>query len=99
VAISQPVGGELARDRDGDDPAGFAASVFELSPAGVEPTLRAPGDVDDLGWMAALAALERLADHGAAAVVVGGLDRQPSGVGGAGLGDRPEPPLRAGGVL
>ena len=38
-------------------------------------------------------------DAGAAAVVVGGLDQQPAGVGGAGLGDRPEPPLAAGGVL
>jgi hypothetical protein len=43
------VAGELAGDRDGDDPAGFVAGVFELAPAGVEPALRAPGDVDDLG--------------------------------------------------
>ncbi|HEY2652146.1 MAG TPA: hypothetical protein VGI50_09510 [Solirubrobacteraceae bacterium] len=35
--------------------------------------------------MPARAALERLADHGAAAVVVAGLDQQPPGVGGAGL--------------
>ena len=39
------------------------------------------------------------ADDRAAAVVVGGLDQQPAGVGGAGLGDRPEPALLAGGVL
>ena len=93
------VGGELAGDRDRDDPAGFAAGVFELAPAGVQPALRAPGDVDDLGCLPALAALERLTDDGAAAVVVGGLDQQPAGVGGAGLGDRPEPALSAGGVL
>jgi hypothetical protein len=42
------VAGELACDRDGDDPVGFAPGVFELAPAGVEPALRAPGDVDDL---------------------------------------------------
>ena len=49
--------------------------------------------------MPALAKLERLTDAGAAAVVVGGLDQQSAGVGRAGLGDRPEPPLGAGGVL
>ena len=43
--------------------------------------------------------LERFTDRRAAAVVVGGLDEQPPGVSGAGLGDRPEPALRAGGVL
>ena len=43
------VGGELAGDRDRDDPAWFAAGVFELAPTGVEPALGAPGDVDDLG--------------------------------------------------
>jgi hypothetical protein len=93
------VGGELAGDRDRDDPAGLAARVFELAPAGVEPALGAPGDVDDPGRLPALAALERFTDDRAAAVVVGGLDQQPSGVRGAGLGDRPEPALAAGGVL
>lgn len=93
------VGGELAGDRDRDDPAGFVAGVFELAPAGVEAPLRFPGDVDDLGCLAALAALERFTDRGAAAVVVGGLDQQPPRVGGAGLGDRSEAPLSAAGVL
>ena len=93
------VGGEFAGDRDGDDPAGFVAGVFELAPAGVQPALRFPGDVDDLGCVSALAALERFADRGAAAVVPGCLDQQPAGVGGAGLGDRPEPALLTGGVL
>jgi hypothetical protein len=49
--------------------------------------------------LAALAALERLADGGPAAVVVGRLNEQPAGVGGARLGDRPEVALRAAGVL
>src|ERR1039458_10171722 len=47
------VGGELAGDRDRDDRAGFVARVFELAPAGVEAALRFPGDVDDLGRLAA----------------------------------------------
>ena len=76
------VAGELAGDGDRDDPAGFAAGVFELAPAGVEATLRFPGDVDDLGRVAALAALERFTDHRVAAVMVGRLDQQPPGVGG-----------------
>ena len=46
-----------------------------------------------------MAALERFADDGSAAVVVRGLDEQSAGVGGAGLGDRPEPALLAGGVF
>ena len=46
-----------------------------------------------------MATLERFADHGAAVVVVSGLDEQSAGVGGAGLGDRPQPALLAGGVL
>ena len=93
------VAGQFAGDRDRDDPAWFMARVFELAPAGVEASLRAPGDVDDLGCLAALAALERLADRGAAAVVPGRLDQQPPGVRGAGLGDRSEPALLTAGVL
>ena len=46
-----------------------------------------------------MAALERFTDRGAAAVVVGRLDQQPAGVGGAGPGDRPQPTLAAAGVL
>ena len=93
------VAGELACDCDGDDPVGFAPGVFELAPAGVESALRFPGDVDDLGCLPALSALERFTDHRAAAVVVGSLDQQPPRVSGAGLGDRPEPALAAGGAL
>jgi hypothetical protein len=66
------VGGELAGDRDRDDPAGLAARVFELAPAGVEPALGAPGDVDDLGRLPALAAPERFTDDRA-----GGSGRRP----------------------
>ena len=93
------VAGEFAGDRDRDDPAWFAAGVFELAPASVEPALGAPGDLDDLGGLAAPAAFERVTDRRAAAVVVARLDQQPAGVGGAGLRDRPQPALGAGGVL
>ena len=93
------VGGELARDRDRDDPVGFAARVSELPPARVQAALCFPGDIDDLGRVAALATLERLADHRAAAVMVGRLDQQPAGMRGPCLGDRSEPALAAGGVL
>ena len=61
------VGGELARDGDRNDSAGLVARVSELAPAGVEPALRFPGDVDDLGRVSALAVLERLSDGGPAA--------------------------------
>jgi len=60
------VGGEFARDGDRNDPAGLVARVSELAPAGVEPALGFPGDVDDLGRVSALAVLERLSDRGAA---------------------------------
>src|SRR2546423_9421499 len=93
------VGGEVAGDRDRDDPAGFVAGVFELAPAGVEPALCFPGDVDDLRRVSALAALERWADDGPAAVMPRGLDQQPPRVRGPGLGDRSEPALGARGVL
>jgi hypothetical protein len=46
-----------------------------------------------------LAALELEPDAGLAAVVVGGIDQQPAGVGGAGLGDRALATAVAGGVL
>lgn len=41
--------GELAGDRDRDDAIGLLAGVLERSPAGVQSSLRAPGDVDGLG--------------------------------------------------
>ena len=81
--------GELAGDRDGDDPVGFLAGVFELAPAGVQAALCAPGDIDHLRRLVALAKLEVPADAWMPAVVIGRLDQQPAGVGRAGLGDRP----------
>ena len=44
------VAGELAGDRDRDDPVVLASGVLELAPARVQSSLRAPGDVDHLGW-------------------------------------------------
>jgi len=93
------VAGELAGDRDGDDAVGLVAGVFELSPAGVQASLRAPGDIYDLRRLVALTALELEPDAGLAAVVVGGLDQQPAGVGGAGLGNRSLAAALAAGVL
>ncbi len=52
-----------------------------------------------LFWVVGVAALERRTDHCAAVVVLRALDEQSAGVGEAGLGDRPEPALLAGGVL
>lgn len=91
--------GEFAGDRDDGHAVGFAPCVFELAPAGVQASLRAPGNVDDLGGLAALATLQRFPDRGVAAVVVGGLDQKPAGVGGAGFGDRSLTALLAGGAL
>jgi hypothetical protein len=69
----QAVGGELASYCDSDDPARSAAGVLELVLASVQAALGLPGDVDDFGCLAALAALERFADDWAAGVVVEGL--------------------------
>jgi hypothetical protein len=91
--------GEFAGDGDGDRAGGLGAGVLVLAPAGVEASLRAPGDVDDLGWLAALAALELGADRRVVLVVVGGLDERAAGVGGAGRGDRALPALLPGGAL
>lgn len=55
--------------------------VLELSPAGVKPSLGAPCDVDDVRWLAFLAALDLLAVAGVSLVVVGGLDQEAAGVG------------------
>lgn len=73
--------------------------MLELAPAGVQPPLCAPGDVDDLRWLVALTTLEGWPDRGVALLVVGGLDQQAAGVGGPGLGDRSLAATLAGGVL
>ena len=77
MAISQQEAASSRATRDGDDSVGFVAGVFELAPAGVQAALRAPGDVDDLGCVSALAALERFPDHGTAAGEIGMLARCP----------------------
>ena len=87
MAISQQNTASSRATCDGDDPVRFTAGVSELAPASVQSALRAPGDVDELGCLPALAAPWRLTDHWAAAVVVGRLDQQASGVSGAGFGD------------
>jgi hypothetical protein len=54
----------------------------------VQSLLGGPGDREHGCRLALLAALERCAGARRAAVVPGGLDQQPPGVAGAGLGDR-----------
>ena len=90
---------EFAGDGDCDDAVGLVAGVFELAPAGVQSPLRTPGDVDYLGGLAALAALERPAYPRMALVVIGGLDQQAAGVSRARFGDRALAALLAGGVF
>src|SRR4051812_33642300 len=90
---------ELARDRDGHDPSWLAAAGAQRVPARVEPSLHAPGVVDERGVLAALAERERPADRRREAVVQRGLDEQSASVPGAGLGDLAQPPALAGAVL
>src|SRR5580658_4648016 len=89
--------GEFARERDADlvvlQPTGLQATV-----AVVQAQLRAPGDRADLGGLSLLTQLQGWADAGGEAVVPGGLDQDAAHMSVAGLGDRPEPALRAGGV-
>ena len=73
----------------------LAALGVEALPDVVEALLGLPGDRDRLGGLVFLAALERGALAGRAAVVPGRLDEQPAGVAGAGLGDRALPSLLA----
>src|SRR5438876_865615 len=79
--------GELACARDRDGAGRLAALGTEVGPAGVQTSLRAPGDLDRARVLAGLASREALTDRGAPAVVVGGLDQQPARVCRAGLGD------------
>lgn len=79
----------LARESDRDHAGGLAAVVVvQMLPACVQSALGAPGDRDYARVLAVPAARERLADVRLMAVVVSGLDEQPAGMGGAGLGDR-----------
>jgi hypothetical protein len=81
--------GEFAGAGDRDDAGGLAPLDPQPRPALVKAPLGAPGDLDQARVLALLATGERLADARLVAVVVGGLDQQPTGVAGAGLGDRP----------
>ena len=95
-----PRGMRRARVRgDRDDAGGLAPLRAQVLPALVEAALGAPGDLDDARVLPGLAARERLADAWLVAVVVGGLDQQPAGVGGPGLGDRALAALGVRGVL
>jgi hypothetical protein len=69
--------GQLAGDGDGDDRAALGALRVEATPDAVQPLLGLPRDLDDVGALAVLAALERLAARRRLAVVPGGLDQQP----------------------
>ena len=81
--------GELACDRDGDDCAALAAFDVEPPPHMVQSLLGFPGDRDHGLFLAVLAALERCAEPGWAAVMPCRFDQQPARVPGAGLGDVP----------
>lgn len=91
--------GQLARDGDRHDVGVLAAAGVQVLPAGVQAPLGAPGAGDHAWVLVVLAALELEADGGAVAVVLGGLDEQPAGMSGAGLGDVALAAALAGGVL
>src|SRR5215216_1053208 len=91
--------GELARAGDGDRAGWLAALRAQVRPAGVQTTLRAPGDLDDAGILAGVAGGELVADARPATIVVSGLDQQPPRVRRPGLGDRPLDALLARGVF
>ena len=80
-------GGQLARDRDGDDGVALAALLLERLPALVEASLCTPGNLDHTRVLAALANAKLVRDARRAPIVPGGLDEQAAGVLGAGLGD------------
>ena len=74
-------------------PLGLRRACLSCCLASVEPSLGAPGDVDDVRGLALLATLELFARGGMALIMVGGLDQEPAGVRGAGFGDRALPAL------
>jgi hypothetical protein len=55
----------------------FGTLAVEAAPDAVQALLARPGDRDDVGGLAVLAALERLAAGERLAVVPGRLDQQP----------------------
>jgi hypothetical protein len=82
--------GEFACDGDGRDVAGLAAFAEALVEA-VQPSLGAQRDLDDVVGLSRAAFGERDTRPGLGQVVPGGLDEEPAGVAGAGLGDRALP--------
>src|SRR3954452_8787670 len=90
---------QLAGDGDRDYAGWLAAAFAPKLPAVVQPALDAPRVVDERGVLAALADREFAADRRGEAVVKRGLDQQPAGVGGPGLGDLAQPAGLAGAVL
>ena len=64
--------GELARDGHGDHGAALAAFGVESAPRVVQALLGLPGERDDVGVLAGLAALERVAFGGRSAVMLTG---------------------------
>jgi hypothetical protein len=64
---------ELSGDGDGRDVGGFAA-LLEAVVDPVESVLCLSGDLQDVVWLAVVAAEQRLADPGVAGVVPGRLD-------------------------
>jgi hypothetical protein len=79
--------GQLARDGDGGDVAGFAAFA-EPAVEAVQAELGAPGGLQDVVGLALLAVLDGGADVGVAGVVPSRFDQQPPRIGRSGLGDR-----------
>ena len=71
--------GELACGGDRDDRPAFPAR-FHPGPQVVQPSLGFPGERDDRGVRAGLAAAQRLADPGWLAVMPGRFDEQTSRV-------------------
>ena len=67
--------GELARDGDRDDRAALATLAVQSAPCAVQALLCLPADRDDVRGLPGLAALERLALRGGAAVVPRGFDQ------------------------
>jgi len=91
--------GQLTRAGDGGNAGGLAPLAIQVLPALVQAPLRTPGDLDHARVLALLTASECDPDVRLGAVMVGGLDQQPAGMAGAGLGDRALTALLVGGAL
>jgi hypothetical protein len=89
---------QLAGDRDDRDRAALVA-VIEAGPALVQASVAGLGAVQDRGRLPAGTSGSFPARAQRSAVVPGGLDQQPTGMGVAGLGDPALDPPGAGGEL